>query len=99
MIEVIRKLTAGYTEAEYEDWLETTPETVGTLPKVTGRERNKDIACLLADVADDTGYEPEYLYENFAEIKDDYEEQGLDLFEARKKAFYEVTEISYERDW
>lgn len=99
MFEALRKLTANYTEAEYEAWIETAPETVGTLPKVTGRERNKYIACLLADVALDTGYEPEYLYEVFDEIKDDYEELGMDTFEARKKAFYEVAEISYERDW
>lgn len=36
MLEALRKLTANYTEAEYEAWLETASETVGTLE--TGKE-------------------------------------------------------------
>lgn len=87
------------TEVEYEAWLETTLETVETLPKVTGRERNKDIACLLADVADDTGYEPEFLYETFDEVLKDYLEDGMPVIRARRRAFIEVAETAMEQDY
>lgn len=96
MFEALRKLTANYTEAEYERWIESEPTP---LPEVRGDERNKDIACMLADIADDTGYKPEFLYNMFDEVLKDYLEDGNAIVTARRKAFIEVAEIALERDY
>lgn len=96
MLEALRKITANYTEAEYERWIESEPTP---FPEVRGDERNKDIACMLADIADDTGYTPEFLYTMFDEVLKDYLEDGNAIAKARRKAFIEVAEISYEQDW
>lgn len=99
MFECIRRLTADYTEEERQEWLMELPQEVKFFPEVRGDERNKDIACLLADIADDTGYEPEFLYEAFDEVLRDYLEDGMPVIRARRKAFIEVAEIAIEQDY
>ena len=99
MFELLRRLTADYTEEERQEWFMETPQQIKPLPEIRGDERNKDIACLLADVADDTGYEPEFLYEVFDEQMNDYIELGEDIITARRKAFDHVATVSYEQDW
>jgi len=66
---------------------------------INGDERIKDVACDLACVADDTGYEAEFLYEMFDEDMDDRLKSGETFIEARKNAFDYVVGVSYERDW
>ena len=114
MWEWLRKLTAGYTEEEYREYLrepedrtnyleimqpdnsylfvpKTQFEPVDKIPELGEVHSIKDIACRLAEVAIDTGYEPELLYELVAECVEDgntYEE-----------AFSHVAEVSYEHDW
>lgn len=98
MFEALRKLTADYTEAEYEAWLmedylADIPKGKNefTIPTISENDGFKDIACALADVAEDTGYEPEFLYEMFSEqVKDG---------QTHKAAFEMVAGISYEMDW
>lgn len=97
MFEALRKLTANYTEAEYERWIESEPKP---LPAIRGDEGRKDLAYAIAEVAFDTGYESDFLGDMFLEIAKDYvDEFGMSEKEACKKAFREVAEISYERDW
>lgn len=66
---------------------------------IRGDDHIKDIACDLACVADDTGYEAEFLYEMFDEDVDDRLKTGETFIEARKNAFDYVVGVSYERDW
>lgn len=99
MFEWLRRLTADYTEEERQEWFMETPQQIKPLPEIRGDERNKDIACLLADVADDTGYEPEFLYEAFDEVLKDYLEDGVPFIRARRKAFIEVAETAMEQDY
>lgn len=98
MFEALRKLTANYTESEYEAWLmeeylADIPKGKNefTIPTISDTDGFKDIACALADVAEATGYEPEFLYEMFSEqVKDG---------QTRTEAFAYVAGVSYERDW
>lgn len=96
MLEALRKLTADYTEAEYQEWIESEPRPV---PEISENEHIKDIAAELTSVALDTGYEPEFLYQMFDEATAEHLEDGLSLGLAHKKAFDEVAGISYEFDW
>lgn len=101
-MEAIRRLTANYTEEEYNKWLWCEGNsTTGNhyYDSIKGNEHIKDIACNLACVADDTGYEPEFLYEMFDECTNDHQEMGEDFFTARKHAFDYVVGVSYEQDW
>ena len=92
MFEFLRKLTADYTEDEYVAWLhELGPVYKEKKPTISENEHIKDIAVMLTEVACDTGYEPEYLYERYDECFDD----GY----SRKEAFDFVAGVSYERDW
>ena len=98
MFEALRKLTANYTPEEYEAWLyedylADIPKGKNefTIPTISEEDGVKDIACALAEVAEDTGYEPEFLYEMFSEIVRDGE--------TRTEAFEQVATISYEQDW
>lgn len=98
----LRRLTANYNEEEYNKWLHETPQPIDKRhywDSIKGDEHIKDIACDLACVADDTGYEAEFLYQMFDESVEDRMELGEDFIEARKHAFSDVTTISYERDW
>lgn len=107
--EALRKLTANYTEEEYRAYLEAStfdylsdiPKGKNTyqVPEVTGKESNKEIACLLSDVAEATGYEDEFLWERFADVVRDLMELGESFITARKEAFTDVASISYEQDW
>ena len=106
MFEWIRRLTANYTQKEYEDWL--FGSYLAEIPKgknvfevadIGERAHIKDIVCMLSDVAEETGYEPEFLYERFDEITDDYLELGETLGDAHRLAFEETATISYEQDW
>lgn len=107
--EALRKLTANYTEEEYREYLEETvadylsdiPKGKNTynVPEVTGKESNREIVCMLSDVAEETGYEESFLWERFAEIVRDLMELGESFFNARKEAFTDVVSISYEQDW
>lgn len=102
MFEVLRRLTANYTEEEYKEWLaEPIAEPVATkrIPTIRGDERNKHVATALAEVALDTGYEPEFLYEVFDEQVNDRIELGEDIITARREAFDHVATVSYEQDW
>ena len=106
MFEALRKLTANYTEEEYnawlfDDYLKDVPKGKNnyTVPEIKGNERIKDIACLLTEVADDTGYEPEFLYKQFDEAVADRRELGESFIDARRLAFNDVACISYEKDW
>ena len=98
MFEVLRRLTADYTEAEYREWLyedylKDIPKGKNTfeIPTIDENERIKDIACMLACVAEDTGYEAEFLYERFDECLRDGQ--------TRREAFDYVAGVSYEYDW
>lgn len=98
MFELLRRLTANYTEEEYNEWL-AEPVLTKRIPTIRGDERVKHVATALAEVALDTGYEPEFLYEVFDEQMNDYIELGEDTVTARRKAFDMVAQISYEQDW
>ena len=98
MFEAIRRLTASYSKAEYEAWLmedylADIPKGKNefTIPTISETDGFKDIACALADVAEDTGYQPEFLYEMFSEQVQD----GC----SHKEAFDSVAATSYEQDW
>lgn len=111
--EWLRKLTANYTEEEYKEYLQDTSDiyayleaagipkgkNVFKVPEIKGNERPKDVACLLSDVAENTGYSAEFLYGQFEEVVKDYQELGDTLINARKKAFEYVATVSYEHDW
>lgn len=107
MFEALRKLTANYTEAEYEAWLYE--ECLADIPKgknkvkiptISEKEHIKDIACMLTEVALDTGYEPEFLYERFDEMVDELVDVlGEPIGKAHKEAFDFVAGVSYEQDW
>ena len=98
MFEALRKLTANYTPAEYEAWLYE--DYLADIPKgknefkiptISENDGFKDIACALSEVAEDTGYEAEFLYEMFSEcVKDG---------QTNKEAFDYVAGVSYEQDW
>ena len=98
MFEALRKLTANYTPEEYEAWLmedylADIPKGKNefTIPTISETDGFKDIACALADVAEATGYEPEFLYEMFSEqVRDG---------QTHKEAFDFVAGVSYEQDW
>lgn len=98
MFEALRKLTATYDEAEYEAWLmedylADIPKGKNefTIPTISEDAGFREIACALADVAEDTGYEAEFLYEMFSEqVKDG---------QTHKEAFETVAGTSYEMDW
>ena len=101
--EDLRKLTANYTEEEYRNYLNA-PTDVDALTRkyyepIKGDEYVKDIACDLACVADDTGYDAEFLYQMFDESVEDHMSLGETFEEARRSAFDVVVGISYERDW
>jgi len=98
MFEALRKLTANYTEAEYEAWLyedylADIPKGKNefTIPAITEEDGFKDIAVLLAEVAEETGYDAEFLYEMFSEQVADGQ--------TRTEAFAHVAGVSYEQDW
>ena len=114
MWEFMRKLTAGYTEAEYQEYLNEPEdrtnfyevmqpngdylfvpksefEPVKELPKLGVVHSMKDIANEIAEVADDTGYDPGLLMDFVVE----YVKDGCTY----KEAFDSVTAISYEHDW
>lgn len=114
MFEWLRKLTADYTEEEYEkylrepedrtDYLEIMQpdksyifvpksqfERVDKIPELGEVHSMRDVACALAEVALDTGYEPELLYNLFSEC---VAECG-----SYDGAFKDVATISYEHDW
>lgn len=107
--ELLRRLTADYTEEERREYLEETTfnylsdipkgENDFHLPEVTGKERNKEIAGLLSDVAEETGYEEVFLWERFSDVVRDLVELGETFTNARKEAFIDVATISYEQDW
>ena len=60
---------------------------------INGEEiyRVKDIAVMLACVALDNGYEPEFLYEMYDECREDGQ--------TPEEAYNTVATISRERDW
>ena len=105
----MRRLTADYTEEEYREYLEESVcdylkdipkgKNIFEVPEVKGTESNKDIACLLSDVAQETGYEDSFLWDQFVESVKDLMDLGETFFEARKAAFESVATISYEQDW
>ena len=107
--DAVRRLTANYTEEEYREYLEEKTfdylhdipkgQNDYSVPEITGKERNKDIACLLSEIAEETGYESAFLYEQFEESYQDLRELGETAIEARKQAFNSVASISYEQDW
>ena len=101
--EAIRKLTANYTEEEYRKYLEQPTDLEAISRKywdsIKGDEHIKDIACDLACVAIDTGYDAEFLYQMFDESVDDRMSLGETFEDARRLAFDDVVAISYERDW
>lgn len=59
MFEWLRKITAAYTEEEYNEWLEESP--------IDFRDK-EDIGEALMYVSEDTGYEPEFLGEILYDI-------------------------------
>lgn len=101
--EMLRKLTSNYTEDEYKEYLNESlldaPSSRKYYSSINGDESIKDIACDLACVACDTGYEAEFLYEMFDEQVQDRTELGDTYFEARRGAFDFVVGVSYEMDW
>lgn len=101
--ETIRKLTANYTEEEYREYLEQPTDLEAISRKywdsIKGDEHTKDIACDLACVAIDTGYDAEFLYQMFDESVEDRMSMGETFTDARRLAFDDVVAISYERDW
>lgn len=106
MFEALRKLTANYTPEEYEKWLyedylADIPKGKNdyTVPEIKGNERIKDIACLLTEIAEATGYAAEFLYKQFEEAVTDRRELGETFIDARRLAFNDVACISYEKDW
>lgn len=123
MFEVLRRLTANYTEDEYKEWLMEPPvksrafrtmeeveqylegagipkgKNVFTIPDISKCHGIKDIACLLTDVADDTGYEPEFLWEIFSDCMKESLEDGEDIEKAYRENFAYVATVSYEQDW
>lgn len=101
--EAIKKLTANYTEEEYREYLDK-PLNLDAISRkywdsIKGDEHIKDIACDLACVAIDTGYDAEFLYQMFDESVDDRMSLGETFEDARRLAFDDVVAISYERDW
>ena len=101
MFECIRKLTANYTEDEYKEYLEEPPQVTNTrmYPDLRECRGMKDLACMLADVADDTGYEPEFLWDKFNDTLKEYVEDGMHVEKEYRRAYIDVAEISYEQDW
>ena len=162
MLDALRRLTASYTEEEYQAWLNESitheePKTTGRKRRtfdadpheyakwylkdapeypgwqfnyfellqadgtyryadkrifkpvdwdkvskkasIKGNEHIKDIACELACVADDTGYQAELLYTMFEECVQQFQGDGDTYETARKRAFETVVITSYERDW
>ena len=98
MFEALRRLTADYTEAEYKAWLyeeylADIPKGKNefTIPTISEEDSFKDIACALSEVAEETGYEAEFLYEMFSESVRDGQ--------THKEAFDYVASVSYEYDW
>lgn len=103
--DAIRRLTANYTEEEYKaylsEYLADIPKGKNeyTVPEIVGNERIKDIACMLSQIAEETGYEDSFLYERFEECARDRRECGETVIQARRNAFEDVACISYEHDW
>ena len=98
MFEWIRKLTAGYTEEEYREWLyedylADIPKGKNefTIPTVTENYSFKDIACLLEEVAEETGYDSQFLCDMVSECMEDGQ--------SATEAFAYVAGVSYEQDW
>ena len=96
-----------FMHERYSDYIDAYLESNGipkgqnnyTLPDVTGKESNKEIAGLLSNVAEETGYEETFLWEMFADVVRDMIDLGESFIEARKIAFRDVASISYEQDW
>lgn len=101
--ELLRRLTADYTEEEYKEWLNE-PSDIDAITRrynepIRGDEHFKDIYCDLTCVAEDTGYEPEFLINMFCESVDDMVSLGESLKYAYKHSFDYVVGVSYEQDW
>ena len=54
-------------------------------------ESMKDMSCAILDLADETGYDYDYLVDRI--------EEGVADGETYEDAFLTVAEISYEQDW
>ena len=100
MFEVLRKLTANYSEEEYKAWLNEEPEDIQWHPtpafKFTedlikgGFHRMKDFDIALHDIAEETGYEYEFLNKVFSECDED--EPYIDRI-------IEISDIALEHDF
>lgn len=98
MFEALRKLTADYTEAEYEAWLmedclADIPKGKNefTIPTISEDADFDDLGEAFAIVEEDTGYDAGFLYEVFCECLEDGQ--------TKTEAFDHVAGVSYEQDW